>query len=104
MKMLNSQPRNLVRRIDLRGAGREELRHRLHQQWLVTNGLGGYASGTISGVVNWRYHGLLIAALPEPLGRTLMLNHLAECVRLKDGRVVQFGGMGAPPGEGEEEN
>src|SRR5689334_24185816 len=42
---------------------------RLRQEWLVTNGLGGYASGTISGAVSWRYHGLLIAALPSPLGR-----------------------------------
>jgi predicted glycogen debranching enzyme len=65
----------------------------LHKQWLVTNGLGGYASGTISGAVTWRYHGLLIAALPEPLGRTLMLNHLAESLCFPDGRSIQFGGM-----------
>ena len=47
-------------------------------EWLVTNGLGGYASGTVSGVPTRRYHGLLIAALPAPLGRTMMLNHLGE--------------------------
>ena len=46
-------------------------------EWLVTNGLGGYASGTISGAVSWRYQGLLIAALPSPLGRVVMLNHLS---------------------------
>ena len=45
----------------------------LTREWLVTNGLGGYASGTIGGVVTRRFHGLLIAALPVPLGRTLML-------------------------------
>ena len=39
----------------------------LEREWLVTNGLGGYASGTISGAVTRRYHGLLIAALPAPL-------------------------------------
>ena len=38
------------------------------REWLVTNGLGGYASGTIAGVSTRRYHGLLIAALPAPLG------------------------------------
>ena len=38
-------------------------------EWLVANGLGGYASGTVSGVITRRYHGLLIAALPAPLGR-----------------------------------
>src|SRR5215204_2550178 len=92
MKIPSWQPQNLVRKIDVRSVGREEARHLLHQQWLVTNGLGGYASGTISGAVTWRYHGLLIAALPAPLGRTLMLNHLSESVRLKGGRVLHFGG------------
>ena len=52
----------------------------LAREWLVTNGLGGYASGTISGTVTRRYHGLLVAALPVPFGRTVMLNHLEECV------------------------
>ena len=46
------------------------------REWLVTNGLGGYASGTISGVVTRRYHGLLISALAPPLGRTMMLSRL----------------------------
>ncbi len=35
----------------------------LEREWLVTNGLGGFASGTISGAITRRYHGLLIAAL-----------------------------------------
>ena len=39
----------------------------LSREWLVTNGLGGFASGTISGAITRRYHGLLIAALPAPL-------------------------------------
>jgi glycogen debranching enzyme len=64
----------------------------LRQEWLVTNGLGGYASGTISGSVTWRYHGLLIAALAAPLGRVVMHNHLAEFVRFPDGRALQIGG------------
>src|SRR6516164_2309282 len=48
------------------------------REWLVTNGLGGYASGTVPGVMTRRYHGLLIAALPAPLGRIVMLSHVAE--------------------------
>ena len=52
------------------------------REWLVTNGLGGYASGTVAGVMTRRYHGLLIASLPAPLGRMVMLNHLLERVRL----------------------
>jgi predicted glycogen debranching enzyme len=57
----------------------------------VTNGLGGFASGTVAGVVTRRYHGLLVAALPVPLGRTIMLNHLLERVRLPGGDVRWLG-------------
>jgi predicted glycogen debranching enzyme len=56
-------------------------------EWLVTNGLGGYASGTISGACTRRYHGLLIAALPSPLGRFMMLNHLSVEIVLPDGQM-----------------
>ena len=56
----------------------------MQEEWLVTNGLGGYASGTVSGTITRRYHGLLIAALPNPLGRMMMLNGLSERLRLPD--------------------
>jgi glycogen debranching enzyme len=46
------------------------------REWLIGNGLGGYASGTVGGVATRRYHGLVIAALPAPRGRTVFLNHL----------------------------
>src|SRR5438874_2439322 len=82
----------LIRRIDLRNVSLENLSELFRREWLVTNGLGGYASGTISGSVAWRYHGLLIAALQGPFGRMVMLNHLAECIRFPDGQVVQIGG------------
>src|SRR3954453_14128168 len=62
------------------------------REWLVANGLGGYASGTVAGVVSRRYHGLLIAALPAPLGRRVMLNHLSEMLRLPDQSSVLLGG------------
>ncbi len=64
----------------------------LSREWLLTNGLGGYASGTVAGAATRRYHGLLIAALPAPHGRTMMLNHLLELLRLPDGATVRFGG------------
>src|SRR5688572_13209491 len=60
-------------------------------EWLVTNGLGGYASSTVAGLVTRRYHGLLVASLPAPLGRMVLLNHLLERVRLEDRRVVWLG-------------
>lgn len=53
------------------------------REWLVTNGLGGYASGTIAGTLTRRYHGLLVAALRPPLGRTLMLAKLDETARYR---------------------
>src|SRR5262245_21710794 len=61
------------------------------REWLVTNGLGGYASGTVAGVVTRRYHGLLVAALPAPFGRFVMLNHLLERVRLPNRHVSWLG-------------
>src|SRR4051794_24000926 len=64
----------------------------LTREWLVTNGLGGYASGTIAGVASRRYHGLLIAALPAPLGRRGMLNHLSELLRPPHGTSAFLGG------------
>jgi len=50
------------------------------REWLVTNGIGGFASGTIAGHLTRRYHGLLMAALKSPLGRTLLLSKLEETV------------------------
>jgi predicted glycogen debranching enzyme len=63
----------------------------LTREWLVTNGIGGYASGTIAGITTRRYHGLLVAALPTPFGRTVMLNHLEECA-VADGATHRLSG------------
>jgi hypothetical protein len=50
------------------------------REWLCTNGIGGFASGTVSGLLTRRYHGLLVAALKPPLGRTLLVAKLDETV------------------------
>src|SRR2546423_1844564 len=42
------------------------------REWLCVNGIGGFASGTLAGTQTRRYHGLLVAALSPPLGRTLL--------------------------------
>ena len=70
------------------------------REWLVCNGLGGYASGTVGDVPTRRYHGYLIAALPNPAGRVMMLNALAEAVRLPDGTRADLGGVGPAFGAG----
>ena len=53
----------------------------MRREWLVSNGIGGYAMGTVAGVLTRRYHGLLIAALQPPLGRTLLLARLDATAR-----------------------
>jgi predicted glycogen debranching enzyme len=63
----------------------------LNREWLVTNGLGGYASGTVSGAITRKYHGLLVAALAAPLGRVVMWNHVSEFLRFERDEVVSLG-------------
>jgi predicted glycogen debranching enzyme len=46
------------------------------REWLVTNGIGGFACGTVAGNIGRRYHGLLIAALRPPVARTLLVSNL----------------------------
>ena len=45
-----------------------------HLEWLETNGLGSFASGTVSGANTRRYHGLLVASLHPPVDRFVMLS------------------------------
>jgi predicted glycogen debranching enzyme len=53
------------------------------REWLVTNGIGGYAFGTIAGHQTRCYHGLLVAALQPPLGRSLLVAKLDETARYR---------------------
>jgi predicted glycogen debranching enzyme len=50
------------------------------REWLVANGIGGYASGTVAGSQTRRYHGLLVAALQPPVGRTQLVSTIDEIV------------------------
>ncbi|MBT0159724.1 glycogen debranching protein [Candidatus Bathyarchaeota archaeon A05DMB-2] len=54
----------------------------IQKEWLVTNGLGGYASSTVLGVNTRKYHGLLVAALHPPGDRTVCLSKLDEEARV----------------------
>jgi glycogen debranching enzyme len=60
------------------------------REWLVENGLGGYASAAITGTITRRYHGFLIAAQPAPLGRMVVLNDLEVDIERGDGSVVNM--------------
>ena len=61
--------------------GREtcgDLAAAFRREWLVTNGIGGYASGALNGVSSRSYHGLLVAALEPPVGRIVLVGASAE--------------------------
>src|SRR5579875_2403600 len=62
-------------------------------EWLVTNGLGGYASGTIGGAPTRSYTGSLVAALPLPFGSTILLNHILEGVWINRNERVALNGL-----------
>jgi predicted glycogen debranching enzyme len=55
------------------------------REWVVTNGIGGFASGTVAGSSTRRYHGVLIAALQPPLGRKQLVSAIDETVRYDGG-------------------
>ena len=77
--------------VDLRRASRDENPlPEAPREWLVANGLGGYASATITGAITRRYHGFLIAAQPAPLGRMVVLNDIEVDFELEDGSVVNL--------------
>lgn len=65
------------------------------REWLVTNGLGGFAAGTVSGVATRRYHGLLVAALAPPRGRHVIVSHLDETLRVA-GRTIPLSSHAFP--------
>ena len=69
----------------------------LSREWLVANGLGGYASSSLSGAVTRRYHGLLVAALPAPLGRVVMLSQLNDVLIEPDGTERRLTGHNPQP-------
>ena len=74
----------------------------LNLEWLETNGLGGFASSTVSGMNTRRYHGLLTAALHPPVGRYVLLSKLEETLVVGDARfdlsVNQYPGVVHPNG------
>ncbi len=66
------------------------------REWMVANGLGGYASGTIGGMPTRRYHGYLIAALPNPAGRVMMMSSIITQLRFPDGARFDLGWVPPP--------
>ena len=66
-----------------------ELGQAERREWLCANGIGGFASGTVAGTPTRRYHGLLVAALQPPLGRTVLVAQVHETV-VHDGQAYDL--------------
>lgn len=68
-----------------------DVQQALNHEWLVTNGLGGYAAGSICGATTRSYHGLLVAALQPPVARTVFVSKVDEEITLPGGEVLKLG-------------
>ncbi|MEO8286879.1 MAG: amylo-alpha-1,6-glucosidase [Chloroflexota bacterium] len=75
-----------------------DLEQALDKEWLVSNGIGGFASGTVSGINTRRYHALLVAALQPPVERTVLLNNIDEEVE-SNGHTYYLGANEYPDGK-----
>lgn len=70
------------------------LENGLKKEWLVTNGLGGFASSTIIGANTRKYHGLFIAPLTPPARRYLILSKLDESIQIGDNKYDLYTNVG----------
>ena len=64
-----------------------DLKNAIQKEWLITNGIGGYASSTVLGANTRRYHGLLVAPLKPPARRHLILSKLDESILIEDKKI-----------------
>ncbi len=67
---------------------KETIHKNLYREWLVGNGLGSYSSGSISGVLNRRYHGIFVSSQRPPLGRTLFVSKLEETIEIESAKYL----------------
>lgn len=65
-----------------------ELQNGLKKEWLITNGIGGFASSTILGANTRKYHGLLIVPLVPPARRFLILSKVDESIEIEEKNII----------------
>ena len=75
------------------GKDKMTLEEGLKKEWIITNGIGGYASSTIIGVNTRRYHGLLVAPLNPPAKRVLVLSKLDESIETNGKKYDLYSNM-----------
>lgn len=66
----------------------------LDREWIITNGIGGYAASSIIGANNRKYHGLLIAALTPPARRFLILSKVDESLEIRGRKYNLYTNVG----------
>lgn len=71
-----------------------DLENALKKEWLITNGLGGFASSTIIGANTRKYHGLLVVALEPPAKRYLILSKLDESIQIENNKYDLYTNVG----------
>ena len=70
------------------------LENGLKREWIITNGIGGFASSTVIGANTRKYHGLLIAPLTPPARRYLILSKLDEAIEIENQKYEIFTNIG----------
>lgn len=68
----------------------DEIRNQLNREWIITNGIGGFASQSAIGVNTRKYHGLLVAPLTPPGRRFLVLSKVDESIEIEDKKYNLF--------------
>ena len=71
-----------------------ELDKALEKEWIITNGIGGFASSTILGANTRKYHGLLVSPIIPPARRRLILSKLDESIEIEDKKYELFTNVG----------
>ncbi len=79
-----SKKRNGMNFLDIGHSDLQDFDQAVRREWLITNGLGGYASGTVGEANTRRYHGALVEALQPPLGRIVTVAKLGVTLRHRD--------------------
>ena len=71
-----------------------DLENGLQKEWIITNGIGGYASSTVIGANTRKYHGLLVAPIAPPAKRKLVLSKLDETIEISGKKYNLYTNVG----------
>ncbi|MGN1310903.1 MAG: amylo-alpha-1,6-glucosidase [Clostridia bacterium] len=70
-----------------------EMTEGIQREWLITNGIGGYAASTVLGINTRKYHGLLVAPLTPPARRHLILSKVDESIEIEGNKYDIYSNM-----------